>query len=274
MIVLAVIAAAAGSILRDLFGFPYAVGVIGMMASVGFLVFRGSDTIERFLTGWSVLLYVVYATLFLWCFVAFGESIRAGFASGGPSSGWALGGVKYAAYNLAAVPLVLFTTRHLETRREAVGAGLLAGPIAIIPGLLFLVCMVGQYPAILEREVPANYLLELLDARWFQLTFQVVLFGTLVETGTGMIHAINERIDSVYRQRERHMPLGIRPAVAIGLLVLGTLLARVGIIDLIARGYGTLTWFFLLVYVIPILTLGVWRLRNASMQRDTHARDG
>ena len=36
---------------------------------------------------------------------------------------------------------------------------------------------------------------------------------------------------------------------------------RIGLIDLIARGYGTLTLGFIAVYVIPVLTLGVWRIR-------------
>ena len=45
------------------------------------------------------------------------------------------------------------------------------------------------------------------------------------------------------------------------LLVFAPLLARFGLIDLIAKGYGTLTWFFLLIFVIPILTWGVWKLK-------------
>jgi uncharacterized membrane protein YkvI len=39
-------------------------------------------------------------------------------------------------------------------------------------------------------------------------------------------------------------------------------LSGFGLVTLIARGYGTLTWAFLLVYVVPVLTLGVWKLRR------------
>ena len=42
-----------------------------------------------------------------------------------------------------------------------------------------------------------------------------------------------------------------------------------GLIGLIARGYGTLTWLFLIVFVIPILTWGVVLIRregNASSE--------
>ena len=149
-------------------------------------------------------------------------------------------------------------------------AGLAAGPIAMIPGLLIFLAMVGQFPAILDRPVPANYLLEILGSRAYQITFQVVLIGTLIETGAGLIHGMNERIDHVFRERQREMPRLFRPFLGVGLLLGGTLLAGVGLVDLIGRGYGTLTWVFLLVYVVPVLTLGVWRLtrgtgRNADL---------
>ena len=39
-----------------------------------------------------------------------------------------------------------------------------------------------------------------------------------------------------------------------------------GLIDLIARGYGTLTIGFIVVFVIPVLTLGVWKLRAAGAE--------
>lgn len=264
MIVLAVIAAAAGTILEETFALRYAIGVIGMMAAVGFLVFKGTAAIERFLASWSLVLYGVFLVFFTWCYLRFGPEIAASFTVADLGTGWVVGGVRYAAYNLAIVPAILFVVRHIESRKEAVTAGVLAGPIAILPGLLFYLAMTGHYPAILDRPVPANYLLEVLGSTGFQLVFQAVLFGTLIETGTGMIHAVNERIASVYEDKDRRMPAYLRPVTALILLVLGTVLARFGLIDLIAKGYGTLTWFFLVVFVLPILTLGVWKMRRAA----------
>ena len=52
IIVLAVIASASGSILQETFGLPYAVGVVGIMVAVGFLVFRGTGLIEKVFAGW------------------------------------------------------------------------------------------------------------------------------------------------------------------------------------------------------------------------------
>jgi uncharacterized membrane protein YkvI len=58
----------------------------------------------------------------------------------------------------------------------------------------------------------------------------------------------------------------VRPTVAIGLLALGTFISRFGLIDLIARGYGTLTIGFIVVYVVPVLTLGVMKIRAAGKE--------
>ena len=120
--------------------------------------------------------------------------------------------------------------------------------------------MVGHYPQVLAREVPANYMLELIGSRSFQIVFQVVLFGTLIETGTGLIHAVNERIASVFAERNRMMPTSLRPITATALLALAAAMARFGLTDLIAQGYGKLTWAFLFIFVIPILTWGVWMI--------------
>jgi len=269
LLILGVIAAAAGSMVEETFGLSYAVGVLGMMAAVGYLVFRGSETIEKVLASWSFVLYGTYVVFFVWSFSRFGDSILAALASGERSADWILGGVEYAAYNLAIIPAVLFSTRHLESRKEAVSAGLLTGPIAILPGLLFYTVMVGQYPQILERSVPANFLLELLGSRGFQIAFQVVLFGTLIETGTGLIHAVNERVESVYSEKGRPMPAFLRPATATVLLSAGALLARFGLVDLIAKGYGTLTWAFLVIFVVPVLTWGIWLIRKHDTARQS-----
>jgi len=263
IIILAVIAAAAGAILEETFGVSYWIGVGGIMAAVGLLVFGGSALIEKALAAWSFVLYALYLVFFVWCFHRFGSTIESALAAAPAGRGWAWAGLRYAGYNLACIPAVLATLRVQGTRRETLVSGALMGPIGMIPGLLFFLAMVGHYPEILAERVPANYLLEVLGSRTFQVAFQVMLFGTLIETGTGLLHAVNERISGVMADRRREMPGWLRPAVAVGFLVLGTVIAQFGLIGLIAKGYGTLTVAFIAVYVVPILTLGILKIRGA-----------
>lgn len=260
LIVLAVIASAAGSILQETFGLNYYIGVIGMMAGVGILIFKGRDTIEKILSYWSFLLYAVYIALVIICFSKFGGNIASKFFGGEILPGWALGGFKYAFYNLGIIPAILFATRHIETRKEAIGSGIMAGLIGIIPGFLLYVAMISKYPEILNATVPANFMLEAINLKIFQAIFQIVLFGTLIETGTGFIFAVNERVASVYEEKGTKMPSWISIVLPIFLLIVGAFIAQFGLIGLIAKGYGTITWGFFYIYALPVVTLGMWKV--------------
>ncbi len=264
MIIMAVIAAAAGTILQETFGFPYLAGVTGIMILVGLLVFGGNKAIERAFTGWSAVLYMVYVLFFIGCVTLFGPEIRASLTSGIVEGSWVLGGFEYAGYNLAVIPAVLITIRHHRSRKDTFVSGLLTGPLAMLPAFLFFVAIVGEYPEIVSEAVPVNHMLELLGSRTFQIVFQVMLFGTLVETGAGMIHSVNERIARAYAEKNREMPTRTRVGAAVAFLALGALIAQVGLIPLIAQGYGALTYGYLAVFVAPVLTWGIFLIRRES----------
>jgi len=261
-IVLAVVGSAAGILLEANFGIPYVTGVVIMLAAVGFLTFKGSGLIENFLSLWSLLLYGVYITFLIVAFIKFGPAIKANFAIGITGSGWILGGFKYALYNLGIIAAVLFCLKHIKTRKEAVIAGLLGGPIAIIPGLMFYIAVVGFYPEVLPVEIPAVYILEKAGVPFLLIVFQVVLFGTLIETGTGFIHAVNERIQSELKSRGKTLPQGFRPVIAVGMLLIAFGLSTFGLIDLIAKGYGSISWGFFAIFIIPLLTIGIYKIAN------------
>jgi uncharacterized membrane protein YkvI len=260
LLILAVIGAAAGAILTETFGVQGSAGTIILLIAIALLVFKGTAVIEGFLSLWSFVLYGVYLTVFVLSMIRFGPAIQSSLASTPAGDGWLLSGFRYGALQLALIPAMLFATTHIRERKEAIIAGALAGPIAIFPGILFFVAMLGHYPAILERPVPANYVLELLDSRVLQVVFQVVLIGTFVETGTGLIHAFNERIANTFSALNRSMPNFTRPLIAVALLVTALLLSRFGLITLIARGYGALSWVFIGVLIVPLLTVGLWKI--------------
>ncbi|WP_432405518.1 YkvI family membrane protein [Wukongibacter sp. M2B1] len=266
LIVLAVIAATAGSILQELFGLNYWIGVMGMMIGVGLLVFNGNEAIEKFLSYWSFLLYAVYIIFLIFSFTKFGSSIKETLFNGEVESGFIIGGFKYAWYNLGVIPVILFTVRHIETRREAIGSGLMAGVIGIVPGIFLYLAMLGQYPDVLNVTVPTNYLLGILGLPLLQMTFQIVLFGTLIETGTGLIYAVNERVSSVYIEKGKEMPNWITTILTIVLLIIGVIVAQFGLIGLIAKGYGSMTWGFFLFFVVPVLTIGIWKIVKQSKE--------
>jgi uncharacterized membrane protein YkvI len=95
--------------------------------------------------------------------------------------------------------------------------------------------------------------------------FQLILFGTFIETGTGMIHGFNERVAGVYREKGKEMPRYLRLGLALGFLILAIFFAdRFGLINLIAKGYGMITWGYWIFFVLPVLTLGAWRISRLN----------
>ena len=64
LIVVSVIISSAGSMLRDSLGIPYFLGALVMMSYVAYMVTRGSSHIEKAMSWWTVLLYVVYLSFF------------------------------------------------------------------------------------------------------------------------------------------------------------------------------------------------------------------
>ena len=261
VIVLSVIGAAAGELTYNIFALPTFVGTLGLLIIIGILVFYGNQIIENFMGAWSILLYLCFLTLVVLCFVNFGDDIRANFEVTTVGQGWVLDGVRYAGYNLATVPAVLFCLTHITRRKEAVSAGLLAGIIGMLPAVFLYICMMGEYPAIKDVSIPSSKLLMQLDITWFSVLFQLVLVGTLAQTGVGLIHSVNERFSSTIKDMGKEMPKIARPIIATSLLLIALVLAsEFGLVSLIAKGYGMLTFGFIVVFVVPVLTIGLYKI--------------
>jgi uncharacterized membrane protein YkvI len=155
--------------------------------------------------------------------------------------------------------VILPVLRHLTSGRDAVIAGLLAGPLAMLPALLFYICMVAYYPAIGAATLPSDYILTRLQAPILHLVFQLMILAALLESGSGAVHAVNQRVAGVLGARGRTLSTIGRLLLAAGILVLSVFAAtEFGLVALIARGYRALAALFIAVYVVPLLLHGVW----------------
>jgi uncharacterized membrane protein YkvI len=263
VLILAVFGAAAGAIAAATFGAPPIAGTLLLMAAIAIATAFGNKSVERVFTWVSVLLYGVYAAFVVFALASFGDRISQTFAATeGWNDGWLSGGLTYAGYNIIGAVVILPVTRHLRSDRDAILAGITAGPLAMLPALLFFICMCAFVPAIAGEALPSDYLLARLDQPWFRYLFQTMIFAALLESGTGAVHAVNERISTVWRARTL-TPLSARArgALALALLAICMLIAdRVGLVALIANGYRALAYVLIAVYVVPLLTIGVWRL--------------
>jgi uncharacterized membrane protein YkvI len=256
---LSVFGAAAGAIGTALFGWPTIAGTLALVAGIAAVAAFGSDSVERLFKYVTYFLYAVYAIFFALVFVKAFDRIEASFSAHFPMTDWAIGGATYAAYNAVGAAVILPVLRHLRSNKDAVIAGLLAGPLGMLPAVVFFICMAAFYPDIANATLPSDYMLQRLNAPVFHFIFQLMIFAALLESGTGMVHAINERVAGVLRARERTLSTAMRLWIAGGMLVISIFVAtRFGLVTLIARGYRALAYAFLAVYVAPVLTYGLW----------------
>ncbi len=265
MLTFAVLISAASGVLEDGFGLPAWMGMGLVFGLVGALEFFGRDVVMRVLTFWSVVLYAVFITFLIKVFGAIPDDITSAFKAGGIEKGWAVSGFQYAMYNMTAAPIVLYVARDFETRKHSVGAGIIAAVIAILPAVIFHVAFTGAGPDIGKEEIPVYAMMNLYSMGFLTIAFTIMLFGTLIETGAGVLQGVNERIDHQLRDSGRK-PLGKwgHTGVAMGFMALAMSVASVGIINLIARGYGTMAWGFFAIYFIPLMSVGVWRLLKSG----------
>ena len=262
ILILSVFGAAAGAIAAATLGLPPIVGTLALaLAIIGFATF-GNSSVERLFKWVSFLLYGVYAVFIVLSLTRFGDRIADSFALTAPTTGWAIGGLTYASYNIVGAVVILPVIRHLTSQRDAIVAGLVAGPLAMVPAILFFVSMIAFYPGIAAETLPSDFLLTQLQVPAFHYLFQVMIFAALLESGCGAVHAINERVDGVLRIRgSQGLSHRARALVAAGLLIGCIFVAdRFGLVALIGQGYRFLAYVILAVYIVPLVVIALPRL--------------
>lgn len=270
-LIISVMASATGEILQQTIGLNYWIGVIALVIIAGLLNFYGSRVVEKFETFGTVILYAAYIVFTVLVIASRHTQIGQVFASHDTSyvpgagvlaaAGW---GILYASYNLAAVPAGLFTLRRQTTRREAVVSGVLGAAMMTIPWFLTYFAVMAFYPdpKVLGATVPWLTMLGAVsDSPLLVIVFGVVVGWTLIETATGMIHALLERIDKGLADAGKSYMSGFsRGGVTVIIFLLATIFAKFGIIDLIGMGYQLMSYGFILVYLIPLVTVGLYKV--------------
>ena len=151
--------------------------------------------------------------------------------------------------------------------KETVISGIIAGALMTIPWFLTYFAVMGFYPAegVLTAEVPWLAMMKDVAGPIVISIFGIVMGWTLIETSTGIIHALIERINSGLQEGGRAvLSRGQQGFTTVLILVIATVLSKFGIIDLVAKGYSLLAYGFILIYLVPLLTVGVYKIVKGS----------
>lgn len=282
VIVIAVMASATGEIIQQTLGLNYWTGVAAITLVVGILNFYGRHLIVRFKTFGTAVLYggyILFSTLVL---VPRFDTVRSVFVSGDTSyvsgsvgiSSAVTVGIVYVGYNLVFAP-ALFTLRRQTTRRETFFSGMIAGLMMTLPWFLTYFSLMAFYPDpdVLGATVPWLVMLDRIGGIAVVTLFSFVVGWTLIETATGIVHAIVERMRAHALEAGRSPLTSTQNALfATGMLIISVGLSRIGIVDLIAKGYSAMAYGMIVVYIIPLMTVGVFRIMKPEWKKDFWTR--
>jgi uncharacterized membrane protein YkvI len=248
------------------FAAPLWVGTVALALCIAAVVAFGNKAVEALFRDVSYLLYGVYALFIVLALWKFGERVPGGFAAYPQTSGWAFSGLTYFGYNIIGAVVILPVLRHLMSDRDAIIAGTIAGPLTMLPALLFFIPMVAFFPEVQSATLPSDFLLQRIGIAAFHIVFQAMIFSALLESGTSSVHAINERIDRAWEARKgkalsHRQRLSNAIVVLVGCMFLAS---RFGLVELIATGYRALAYILLATFILPLVTVGIWKLSHGA----------
>ncbi|MGN0993988.1 MAG: hypothetical protein ACI4PD_02615, partial [Butyricicoccus sp.] len=77
----------------------------------------------------------------------------------------------------------------------------------------------------------------------------------------GCVHALIDRMNvSFERKGKPRMSRKMQDGLTVVILVLSLALSQVGVIDLIGAGYTYLAYAYILLYLVPIFTVGIYKI--------------
>jgi uncharacterized membrane protein YkvI len=258
---LAIVSTASGEIFFTQFRLPRLWGVVGLLTIVIVFTYYGRVFIEKTMALTSMLLVMTFIYMGFQIIGSDEIAISDTFASSEVHFRGVTNGLIYSIVIVALMPLILYAGRGIRTRSESVLASACTGIAGALPLFFLHTIFSPGYPEILDAEMPTFWLLENISPDWFIDIYTIILFIMIVQTGVGMMQGFIERMDSWYMQRHGESLSPFRHAMLSGLtLLISLLLSTVGFIDLVRNSYWLLFYCFILVFWIPLMTIGVYKV--------------
>lgn len=261
MIVLAVVLSASSQLIFDAAGIPKLFSVIAVICAVAWVMRYGARLVEKLLSVWAALVSGFLLLVFLMVLLRNGAEILTPFSSNFSGESWISKGGTFALYNVALIPVLLYSLTEIKTRTEAMISGVIAAGAAVLPATMMHLMFMSQFPNILDEPLPMYAVISGFNAPFLMGTYIIVLLGTILLTAVGALEGIAERVDGWMRDR-RGQAFGARGRLMLGgaTLALSAILSNFGVIELVAKGYGAVAWGFFAIYVVPVVTIGFWRV--------------
>jgi uncharacterized membrane protein YkvI len=263
----AVAFATGGAVIEETLGTPYILNTIVIAVIMFFLTIYGAEMVRRAAV-WSALaiiigLMAVYGSHFVGRLPQLLEVLNSAPSPKGFGSAlW--NGVVYAGFQATLIGAFVAVADVLKDRRDAMKATLWG--FAVNGCFLWLASAVllSFYPNVLPERVPLLYVINKgFGLKWMEIAVSLLILFAVVSTGVNLIFGGAKRIVTVWAKKNNTDQSKFTNIVASGLYVVITwTIALLGLIPLIAKGYGYIGYVAIFVLIIPVLVLGL--LKNPA----------
>ena len=271
LLVMSVMASATGNILEGTLGIPYYGGVSIIVIISALLAFFGKELIAKFEVWGALFLYIGYIVFAILAICGRTDNIARVFAEGDTSyittGTFGIGaliwtGLIYVGYNIQPLTTTFFVLENQKTRKDTLISGAIAGPIIVIPWALTYLALMAYYPSEEVFGATIPWLVMMKDqGTAVVVIFCIVIGWTLIATAVGVLNAIAGRIDN--QLLEHNKPIlssKQRTMITLAYLVGAVILAKIGIIDLIGKGYMVMSYGFIISFIVPLITVGLYKI--------------
>jgi uncharacterized membrane protein YkvI len=153
----------------------------------------------------------------------------------------------------------------MRYRNEAKGAAIM-GIVLNTVMLAFVVTMImGGMPTVATDEqarlLPTLFVVQTLDIPAFNIIYPLLLFMALITTAVGFVFAVQGRLGLIlFKKMENKV---IKNAIISTLwLVVIWLVAQLGLLTIVQKGYAYLGYIYIFILIIPMFTLGIKNIKK------------
>ncbi|MEL7571000.1 MAG: hypothetical protein AAGU14_10655 [Eubacteriaceae bacterium] len=266
---------AAGAVLfNQYFGIPNFFGTLIMLILTVLVCIFGAKAVRMFGTALTILMIICVAAITITGIAANWDVIAAQIAEKKiyTSYGQALWyGTLYGLFQANIWTAGCASAVGMRYRNEPKGAAL-TGVILNTLMLSFVVLMLmGGMPAVATdpqaKLLPTLYVVNQLGVPAFKVIYPILLFMALITTAVGFVFAVQTRLGLLFFKKMENQKLK-NAIISTGWLVIIWLVAQMGLITIVQKGYAFIGYIMIFLLIIPMLTLGLMNIKKYRKLED------
>lgn len=122
-----------------------------------------------------------------------------------------------------------------------------------------------------QNELPILTICGGLNFPWITAVYRIILYCAFLSTGATIIYGTVKRWSAFFKKPAD--PFQKKLTIAVGYFIINVLVAQLGLIPLINRGYAYMGTISLFLYVIPSFTAGIIKNRRYEERKRAEAAD-